>query len=404
MNKIDKFLAIRLFFIYLIFINTAKVNLCDAEEKISLDLVIKEAKENNPEIKMVHSKYLSTKQRIITVKTLEYPQVGFETSNYEQMYFISQMLPLPGKLSLKGKIVEKESEITEQELNLKIREVVAEVKKSYLNYWLVHKIIDIYRENIDIMKRFLNIAKTHYAVGKVSQTDILKANIELAEMDNMLVILEQERISLQAELNRLLNRADDTPLGKPEQPEIKEIKYTYEELQKISLNKSPELLLKKSLYDRNTAGLNLAKLEWFPDIMAGIKLSNMGNQTYMFQTSLPVYFWKQNSIVNTMKKEKETAEWELQSTKVFISQKIKDLYTKYDAHRKSVEIYKTTILPLAQQTLSITESGYRTGKNNFLDLLDSQKRYLSYNIEYYKHLTETQIYLTELEKIIGIDF
>ncbi|MFN7182329.1 MAG: hypothetical protein ACK4NF_06605, partial [Planctomycetota bacterium] len=44
---------------------------CNAEEKISLDEVIKEAKENNPEIKILQNKYLATKQKITTVKTLE---------------------------------------------------------------------------------------------------------------------------------------------------------------------------------------------------------------------------------------------------------------------------------------------------------------------------------------------
>ncbi|MFN3551069.1 MAG: TolC family protein, partial [Endomicrobiia bacterium] len=213
-------------FVSIIIFNFTSINIIEAEEKISLDVVIKEAKENNPEIKMLQNRYLATKQKIVPAKTLEYPQVGFETGRTEQMYFISQMLPFPGELSLKEKIAFEESEIAIQELNSKIREVVAEVKKSYLNYWLVHRIIEIYQENIEIMKRFLNIAKTQYAVGRVTQIDVLKASTELAEMENMLVMLQQEKISIQAELNALLNRPPDTSLGKPVQPERKEIKYT----------------------------------------------------------------------------------------------------------------------------------------------------------------------------------
>jgi len=380
------------------------IRFCETEEKISLDLMIKEVKENNPEIKMLHNKYLATKQKITTVKTWEYPQLGFETSNTEQMYSISQMLSFPGKLSLRGKVAENESKITEQELNSKIREVVTMVKKTYWSYWLIDKTIDIYQENIDLMKRFLNIAQTQYAIGKVTQIDILKANTELVEMENMLVTLEQEKTSVQAELNALLNRKPEIPLGKPVQPEQKEIKYTYEELENITLKNSPEIKSKEFLYQRNISAVNLSKREWYPDIMSGMKIDNMSNRTFMAQIVVPLYYKKQSSIVEMSKREKDIAEWELQTTKITTFKELKDLLAKYESRKKSIQIYETNIIPLVKQTLKITETGYKIGKNDFLDLLDSQKRYLEYNINYYRYLAEKEIFLSELERVVGIDF
>ncbi len=374
-----------------------------AEEYITLDSVIKIAKENNPEIKALSQKYLATKQKIAIVKTWEYPQVGFETSGTKQMYSVSQMLPFPGKLSLRGKVAENESKITKQELNSKIIEIIAMVKKSYWNYWLIEKTTKIYQENIDLMKRFLNIAMTQYAIGKVPQTDILKANTELALMENMLVLLEQEKISVQAELNVLLNLPPETPLGKPKQPEPKEIKYTYKEIKNLALKNRPELKAKEILYARNSNALSLAKREWYPDIMSGVKTDNMSNKTFMSQISIPLYYKKQSSIVEMNKREKEMAEWELQTTKIDTLKSLKDLWTKYQSRKKSVHIYETSIVPLAKQTIEITETGYRTGKNDFLDLLDSQKRYLECNLDYYKHIAESEIFLSELERIAGVE-
>jgi len=375
----------------------------EAEEKISLDVVIKESKENNPEIKMLQNKYLATKSRLVGIKTWEYPQLGVETNGSEQMYFIYQMLPFPGKLSLRGKVAENESKIIEQEFNSKIREVVAEVKKTYWNYWLINKTIEIYHENIDLMKRFLNIANTQYAISKVTQTDVLKANTEVALMENMLVMFEQEKASTQAELNALLNRPPDKPLGKPEQPKQKEIKYTYEEIENIALKNSPEIKAKEYLYQRNISALSLSKREWYPDIMAGLKIDNMFNRTFMAQISVPLYYKKQFSIVEMSKKEKDMSEWDLQATKINTLKQLKNLWSKYESVKKSILTYETTILPLAKQTLEITEAGYRVGKNNFLDLLDSQRKYLYYNINYYKLITEKETIIAELEQSVGID-
>ncbi len=394
--------VIKLSLICVIFFEITVINFSKAEEKISLDAVTKEAKENNPEIKMLREKYLASKQKITAVKTWEYPMFGFETSGTAQMYSFSQMLPFPGKLYLRGKVAENESKMLEQELNSKIIEVVAMVKKAYWNYWLIDKTIEIYQENIDLMKRFLNIAKTLYAIGKVNQIDILKANTELAEMENMLIMLEQEKISTQAELNALLNRPAETPLGKPEQPKQKEIKYTYEELENVALKNHPDIKAKEFLYQRNISFLSLSKREWYPDIMSGIKIDNMSNKTFMAQISLPLYYKKQSSIVEMSKREKEMANWALQTIKINTLKELRDLWSKYESRKKLVLVYETTILPLAKHTLEITEAGYRTGKNNFLDLLDSQKRYLEYNINYYKFLAERETFLSELERVVGI--
>lgn len=383
-------------------LKTASIDL--SSHSVSLYELIRKVKENNPEIKALKEKYLAARQKITTVQTWEYPQLGFESRGDEKMYSVSQMLPFPGKLSLKGKVTKNESKITEQELNSKIREVVAATKKFYWNYWLINRIIEIYQENIDLMKRFFDIARTQYTSGKVSQTDVLKANTELAEMENMLVILEQEKISVQTELNALLNLKPETPLGPPVQPEIKEIQWTFEELENIALKDRPELKAKEFLASRNAAAVSLARREWYPDIMSGIKFDNMSNdKTAMVQISIPLYYKKQSSIVETMKKEKEMADWELQTTKISTLKELKDLWVKYQSRKKSVQIYETNIIPLAEQTLKIAEIGYLASKNDFLDLLDSQKRYLEYKISYYKYLTEKEIFLSELERVIGIN-
>lgn len=394
---------IRLFVISATVFEVLMFNVCVAgQAEISLGEIVRRVKEDNPEIKALTQKYLSTKQRIIGVRTWEYPQVGVEYKT-ELMGLVSQAVPFPGKLSLKRRVVESEVRIAEHELRAKIGEVVAETKKLYWEYFLTQKMIEIYQENTEIMERFLNIAKAQYTVGKVAQTDVLKANIELAEMEKMLIILKQKETSIQAKLNALSNRDPDTPLGKTERPQQEEIKYGFEELRKMGLSNRPELKMEEFKYERNSLKLDLAKRDWYPDIMFSVKFGEMSDVTYMLQAAIPLYYKKQVSVIQTMDKEKEMTEWELQTIKIDTIQKIKDLLSKYESEEKAILIYETTILPLAEQTLKITETGYRSGKNSFLDLLDSQKRYLGHNIEYYVRLVESQVARIELERVLGVD-
>jgi len=372
------------------------------EPRVALEEVLKEVEKSNAEVKVFTQKYLAIKQKAVVSRTWEYPLLGIEYTT-EPMGSISQMVPFPGKISLKGRIAENESNMAQAELNSRRREVIAQAKRSYWQYLLTDKMIEIYEENIGIVERISSIAGTKYVIGEVAQTDLLKANIELAEMENMLTLLEQERISVQAELNALMNRSPDAPLGRPLKPEEGEVEYSFEELRELALNNGPELRAKEFLYRMNSLSTDLARREWFPDIMFSVKFGRMAGATYMAQAEIPLYYRKQTSTIEMMNREREMAEWELQATKANTLQALRDLWSKYESRKKTVQSYEGSILPLAEQALRVAEAEYRAGRTDFLDLLDSQRRYLEHNIAYYEQLVQRGVFRSELERVIGIE-
>ncbi len=370
-------------------------------ETLDVDWFIKEAVERNPKILSLKRKLAADKYKIDIEKSLDYPIAGVEFAKADTMFSLEQTILWPGRLSLKGKVAESEYKMTEQELNSEMIATVYQSKKSFWMYWLTDRTIDLYSENISVMKRFLNIAKTHYAVGKVTQTDILKANSELSKMESILVDIEQSRLKSVAELNSLVNKKPDAPVGKPSGKFSPDIDVALDKLISIAHDNLPKIKFQKLLYEKNIYGLGLTKLQWFPDIMAGVKFSAMEN-IYMLKMPVPLYFGRQIASVKSFSEEKESSVKALESSKANAARDIQEFLTTYDSKKKIAVIYETSILPLAKQTLEITESAYRTGKNDFLDLLDSQKRYLDYNIEYIRVISEKEISLAELEKAVGV--
>lgn len=394
MNKILSITAVLLFFL---------VDFVHSEEYTSLESLLNKAKKQNPEIIAIENKYRSLRAKINEEKSWEYPLVGVEFSKTETMFSVNQMLSFPGKLSLKGDIAVSESKATEQMLISKIRDISAEVKKSYWLYWFLEKQIEIYRENIQIMRRFLNTAKTQYAVGKVTQTDVLKSSIELSEMEAMITMIEQEKNMVIFELNKLVNEPPTTTIGKPVKPQLPERELSYAEIEEIALKNNPELRAKEFDYKKSDYVLKLAKLQWYPDLMAGVKFGEMTTPIYMLESSIPLYFGRQKALTESSEKEKEVYLWEVAAVKSELRKNIGELIVKYQTHLKLQNIYKESIIPLSEQSLKITEAGYVAGKNDFLDFLDSQKNYLDHKINYYRHIFESGVILAEIEKISGID-
>jgi len=277
----------------------------NAEEPVTLDSLKEKAKKNNSEIRVSYDRYESHKQRAVEQRILEKTTVGIENSADDNMFFIRQMLPFPGKLSLLGRMAELESESAKEEWRSKLLEVEAELKKSYWKYWLNDTLIVIYIENIDLMKRFVSIAETRYATGKSSQVDLLKAKTELKEMETRLLLLEEEKAVLQAEINKLCSRPSDSPLGKPVTPLPGNKEYSFDEWEKMALENRPAIRAVNLLYQKSLKGLSLARREWYPDFMVEVRNPGAENPVYMVEMTLPLFFKKQISAVKMAHRESE---------------------------------------------------------------------------------------------------
>jgi outer membrane protein, heavy metal efflux system len=87
------------------------------EEVLPLAQLIQEALDENPEIKAAEQRWVSAQARIPQVQTLPDPKLLLwhrELEKRETMYGVSQAIPFPGKLGIKGDIASSEAEILEQ--------------------------------------------------------------------------------------------------------------------------------------------------------------------------------------------------------------------------------------------------------------------------------------------------
>ena len=81
---------------------------------------------------------------------------------------------------------------------------------------------------------------------------------------------------------------------------------------------------------------------------------------------------------------------------------INDLLAKLRATDQVATLYRTTILPQGEQSLESARVGYRAGKAGVLDLIDAQRAWQGFQLEYFKALVDRQQRLAELEQVVGI--
>ncbi len=76
------------------------------------------------------------------------------------------------------------------------------------------------------------------------------------------------------------------------------------------------------------------------------------------------------------------------------------LYRFRDGERK-INLYRDTLLPKAEESLKVTEAGFRTAKGTFTDLVDAQRILLEFGLSFERAFADRSQALARLEMLVG---
>lgn len=387
-------------------------------ETVSLQSLVTAAKQNNPEIIAARKKLDAVKSRIWQEKTWENPQLfidwqkipknDFDLNNAEEkMYGISQTVPFPGKLSIKGKIARYEAEKSEWEYRETELKILADLKIAYAMYFYVNKSIETYKQTAEIMNNFSKVAESKYVVGTARQGDVLRAQVETSKMQNMVITMEQEKETVKAELNSLIGKNADEIIGAPEELAPEFTKKSWNEIKKLAIENNPEIRQQNASVSKNKWSKKMSYTEFLPDFDLTYRKREMemGNDSrdFMLGFTVPLWFWKPALGVKEMSDELKMAESEKKNMELMAVYQAKEFFVKLKTAERFIELYQTSVLPPAEQSLKVTESAYRLEKEDFLNLLDSVRTLLDFQLEYYKYISQYYQNLAMLEKIAGVE-
>ncbi len=284
------------------------------------------------------------------------------------------------------------------------------VKETYYQIYFIDRSLAIVDRNISIFDDFITLAQTRYAVGQGVQQDVFKAQVERSKMLDMRITLEQQRTSLEASLNALLNRPAGTPVGRIADVEIEPLSMTAGQLSALADDNRPLLKSSRALVQKAGAGLKLAKKEYLPDFNVAFEymqrdpaMGSDGADMYSLGVTfnLPLQRSRRQAAIAESNAEARMAAEELNSLKNTIQAGISDLLAQMDRRRKLADLYRTGIIPQARQSLESAVIGYRVNKVDFLSLLDSRVTLFQYEREYFDSIADYQMKKAQLEALVG---
>ena len=385
-------------------------------EVLTIEAALAYARRHNPAIGAARSRVQAAQKVPAQASAYEDPMVTWEAWNSPEnfrideadnnIFRLSQKIPFPGKLRLKGEMASKDAEKTEAELKVEEIDTVAQVKKAYYALWLVYRNLEVYRRDKDLVTQFARIAEQRYALGQVSQPDVLRAHVEITRMTNRVTTETLALGKAQARLNALFSRPPEAPLGTPQNPPAPAVPYSMTELEKLTLRIRPELLAQTRALDKERLALALARKAYYPDFEVSInRFVNFDERDgfgISVSTSIPLAFkYKYDAGVGEATANLQTGQdelWRLRDLALF---EVKQALVEAQTALEQRNLFLHTHIPQAEQALQASQIGYQTGTLDFLSLIDSVRAIEQIHLEHLMAAANFERAWAELERAVG---
>jgi len=389
-----------------------------------LSEVLQEAERNNPQIQAAQQGWKAAQQVPTQVSTLPDPQfqlqqvnvgsprpfAGYTNSNFAYVGLgVSQDLPYPGKLRLKGEIAKRDADVLQQQLESVRRSVLAAVKASYFQLAYLSKTLRILESDGELLDQTEKAADARYRSGRGVQQDLLRAQLEQTKLLREITMHHLEVAKAQAQLKELLNRTQSSPDIEPADLSETALPYTYDELLAATKAQNPEIAGAEKMIEKQKLQVDLAHKDFYPDF----NLQYMWQRTdpaqyrayYMLSVGvrLPIYRGRKQ------RPELAQAEAELSRSRTELEvqsqQAASELKVQYETAQKSAEllkIYKEGLLPQARAGFQAGIAAYQNNRQDFQSLLSSFLDVLHLDEDYWQNTAERETALARLEQLTGM--
>jgi len=372
---------------------------------LNLHELVEEAIANNPELKALMADYKAAGARISGFRYLMDPMISIEWDGETRMYGFSQQVPFPTKIATQSKLEALQTEQNYLKYVGRLRSMIREVKTAYADLYFTHKKVEAVERAIFLLRQVYSATVNKYSLGQASQSEVLRAQIELSKAENELLAARDDVAISEATLGALLDRQIDAPMGKPQEPTTKIDELGLTELYALAKEQEPRLKAYDLAYKKAVLMRSMARQAYLPDLMLGFSQMDdaMHDRKYMLGITLPLWFWgKQNKLVAEAEYGRQMALASYRTVENDILLSVKRTKLRVDKQKRLVELYRNSILPQTEAALKSAFTEYQVNLVGFKHLLDTATLLVQAELEYHRAYTDYFVAVAELEQAIGV--
>jgi len=322
---------------------------------------------------------------------------------------LMQMVPVAGKLGLSGRVATAQAAAQAERARDVEWELRSDAAMAFYDVYQTDQRLAVARETLRLLQDIRKTAEAMYRVGEGRQTDVLRAQVEVARMVEDTVRMTTMRTGMAARLNVLLDRAADAPVGSPALPAFPDSVPQLASLVALAETGRPMVRAGERELKAAEAQATLARREIWPDLTVGVqygqRAGEMGTErmgSLMMGATVPVFARsRQLRMREEASAMRQMAVADVAAMRADTRGRVTEAYASLVRARNLTSLYRTTVIPQAEATVTSALAAYRVGGVDFMTLLDDRMTVNNYRQELFALEADQGKAWADLEMLLG---
>jgi len=392
-----------------------------AAQTLSLDTVLSTIKTNNPQLKMYDADIQSMDAAAKGARSWMPPQVetGFFMTPYNSnlwkasemgqgmgnyMLGVTQMIPNASKLNANENLMKAMSSVENENKNYTLNQLNALAKTYYYEWITIKKKIKIAQDNIQLLEYMIKSMEIRYQYNMDKLPSYYKAKSQLATLQSMIVMLENDVSQRKYMLNTLMARNKNEDLEIDSNYEIKDFNLFETDLSSYINNRSDIKAIDKTK-DINKLKTEVERVATRPEF--GVKYDHMfafGNQPQQFSLmgmiTIPMpYSTKMNKAnMESYRIKNESLDWQKQMIANEASGMIKGMNAEFLNLKKQYQITQDNIIPALKRNYDTAILAWQNNTGDLFIALEAWEAMNMTQIDALDKLKSILVAQVEIEK------
>ena len=384
--------------------------------ELSREALVGAVLERNPSIRAARHAWKAALERYPQVTALEDPMLGLGTAPLSfgsdevddaGRIDVSQRLPFPGKLALRGEAALAEAEAASQDHAAVRLRLAGMASRLFDEYVLAIRSLEINAEHLALLEELQQIARVRYEAGEAAHQDPIQAEVELTHAIHRQVEFEANRRVVAQQIAALLHWPSEGELPPPARaPAPGAIATPPDRLVDEAFGSRPELAAAAARVAAEQARLDLARRDYLPDFTLAGAYDTLWQERDLqpfvgVQLNVPLQLGRRKAAVEEARARLEQARDLRLAEEDEVRLGVRSGVDRLAEAQHLVHLMRDRLLPAARDHVEAARSGFEAGRNDFPVLIESERNLLDVELGYEESLAGLGRRRAELDRALG---
>ncbi|MBN2064178.1 MAG: TolC family protein [Sedimentisphaerales bacterium] len=326
---------------------------------------------------------------------------GMMGGSEDRKLSLMQRFPGWGKLSARSAVAGAKALTAGHRFQSQRLKLCYRVKEAWYEYAYLMKSLELARDDHSLMKYYEQVVRSKYQGVLASHPDIVRSQIELAVLSDVVVSLERLEEPQSQKLRAIMDLPAEIPLERPVLPDETLFMPDQILVSKLVAEFNPDLRTMTAQVDASRSALDLAERVNYPDFALGLEDAGREPVMLMFSINIPVWQERNKAIRRQAVENMRASELQRREIDNESQLQVIELLYRLDEAVRKIKLNRDVLLPQFGQLVKVSEAAYRDGAIDFLSLIDARRQQLQYELNYYRARTDYLLIMAELDMLTG---